>query len=658
MATQWTAWDAPVSDDLPLEEGLTPLAASIFWLAARHDQPRRFVDELLAGLATSWTADYAALVVAERGRWQARGHFGRPRPWPVSFLADVSDRGTAGHVQLPEGTWLATPLDPRHPEELLLFSVTVSLDLAERSRQLAALAPIVLRGLNLVRERNSERRRIRRLEALLEITSQWNQTREMEPLLKSMAETATRLLQADRASIFLWDRSTRTLVGRPALGVEEGELRIPDDSGIVGYVLRTGESRRVDADGPDEINRQVDHKLNYQTRTLLCVPLNGADGQRFGAFEVLNKNEGNFTADDEEALHELAAHAAVALENAQERLELLATRRQFTEQAAQSVRLIGQSPAIEALRAKVNDLAVTDLAVLILGENGTGKEVVSQMIHYWSKRRDKPFIAVNCAAITETLLESELFGHEKGAFTDAHESRAGKFESASGGTLFLDEIGDMSPGGQAKMLRVLEERVVVRVGGSKPIHTDVRVIAATNQDLAGMVRQKKFREDLYYRLNVVTLFLPPLRERGEDALLLAEHFLQDFCQKARRKRAPKFSAEARRRMLTHGWPGNVRELRNLMERLAYLHAADRIEAEDLTLILPPTSDADPLGSLIDQPLAAATDNFQMEYIRKAIGRVRGNMSEAAKLLGLHRSNLYRKMRQLHMEVHEPPRPEG
>ena len=188
------------------------------------------------------------------------------------------------------------------------------------------------------------------------------------------------------------------------------------------------------------------------------------------------------------------------------------------------MQLIGESPAIEALRSTIRRVADTELAILILGENGTGKEVVSQSIHYLSRRRDEPFIAVNCAAITETLLESELFGHEKGAFTDAHESRQGKFELASGGTLFLDEIGDLSLGGQAKLLRVLEEKVVVRVGGSKPIHTDARVIAATNQNLAEMVRQKRFRQDLYFRLNVVTLDLPPLRERGDDVMLAGRAF--------------------------------------------------------------------------------------------------------------------------------------
>jgi Nif-specific regulatory protein len=322
----------------------------------------------------------------------------------------------------------------------------------------------------------------------------------------------------------------------------------------------------------------------------------------------------------------------------------------MADRAAEGVQLLGECPAIEALRGTVRRVADTDLTVLILGENGTGKEVVSQMIHYLSRRRNEPFLAVNCAALTETLLESELFGHEKGAFTDARETRAGKFELASGGTLFLDEIGDMSPGGQAKLLRVLEEKIVVRVGGSLPIHTDARVVAATNQDLAQMVRQRKFREDLYFRLNVVTLELPPLRERGDDLLLLAELFLRDFCAKARRK-APKFTAAARKRLLGHPWPGNVRELRNLMERLAYLSQDDKIDAEDLSFILSPGADSSSIFSL-DLPLANATKKFQSEYIKKHIESARGNMTDAAERLGLHRSNLYRKMRQLDMPVDE------
>ncbi|MBL9125592.1 MAG: sigma-54 factor interaction domain-containing protein, partial [Planctomycetaceae bacterium] len=203
-----------------------------------------------------------------------------------------------------------------------------------------------------------------------------------------------------------------------------------------------------------------------------------------GAFEVINKLAGEFTADDEETLIALAAQASIALENTQERTALVKTQRQLAEQATAGVELIGTSPPIEALRATLGRVADTELAILILGENGTGKEVVARLTHALSRRKLEPFIAVNCAAISETLLESELFGHEKGAFTDAHETRQGKFELAAGGTLFLDEIGDLSLAGQSKLLRVLEEKIIVRVGGSTPIHTDVRVLAATNQPLA------------------------------------------------------------------------------------------------------------------------------------------------------------------------------
>jgi transcriptional regulator with GAF, ATPase, and Fis domain len=438
-------------------------------------------------------------------------------------------------------------------------------------------------------------------------------------------------------------------VGRPALGIPGGELRIPDDRGVVGQVIQSGEPRRVDiATEPQAIDRHVDAQLHYQTRTLLCVPLIGRSGELFGAFELINKISGTFTSEDEKALVELAAHAAVALENAQDRQMLLSANKQIAELAAERVRLIGESPAIDALRSIIRRVADTDLAVLILGENGTGKEVVAQSIHYLSRRRDQPFIPVNCAAIPETLAESELFGHEKGAFTDAREARAGKFELAAGGTLFLDEIGDLSLACQAKLLRVLEEKVLIRVGGSTPIHTEVRVLAATNQNLAEMVREKRFREDLYFRLNVVTLELPALRSRGDDIILLAEHFLTDFCQRARRK-TPKIAAAARKRLLEHPWPGNVRELRNLMERLAYLSGSDAIEAEDLAFILSPRGQT-PLAADFNLPLSQATNQFQSEYIRRLIEQCRGNVSQAAGRLGLHRSNLYRKMRQLGMET--------
>jgi Nif-specific regulatory protein len=506
-------------------------------------------------------------------------------------------------------------------------------------------------GRTAVQQRDRGRRRIERLEKILEISRGWNQTQRTDELLQQIAEASTQLLAAERASIFLWDKANRTLVGRPALGIHDDELRLPDDAGVVGQVIQSGEPRRVDRDEAQrEVDRRVDRKLGFETRNLLCVPLRSARGELFGAFEMLNKIGGDFTEDDQAALSELAVHAAIALENTQHVEKLLRVQRHLTDQAAQRVRMIGECAAIESLRATVSRIADTDLALLILGENGTGKEVVAQLIHYLSHRRDQPLVAVNCAALTETLLESELFGHEKGAFTDAHEARAGKFELASGGTLFLDEIGDMSPGGQAKLLRVIEEKVVVRVGGSRPIHTDARVIAATNQNLARMVRERRFREDLFFRLNVVTLDLPPLRERGEDVLLLAEHFLQEFSVKARRK-PPMLTSAARRRLLSHTWPGNIRELRNQMERLAYLLQGDKIEAEDLSFVLAPDPTSTAIFAL-DQTLNAATRRFQTEYVTRQVAAAADNMTAAAERLGLHRSNLYRKMRQLGMNPGE------
>lgn len=651
-----------LNDGLAVPATLSGVAAELLWQATMAGDTASFLTQALPVTAAAVGADHAALVTASAGRWAVVGAAKGDSPIfadakigtvpgaktgtvPIELLAEVLDRERAAV----RAGWIASPLAPRSAEgEVLIAHLPRPQDSTAALTAIEHLTPVFHQAITAVRRRASQSQRIGRLEAVLEIANQWNQTREVEPLLTQMAEAATRLLGADRASIFIWDRPNHTLVGRPALGIASGELRIPDDRGVVGEVIRTGQPRRADAaTEPEAIDHRVDTQLKYQTRTLLCVPLRGRSGELFGAFELINKLAGSFSQDDEAALTELAAHAAVALENAQDRQQLVSANRQIAEQAAEKVRLIGESPAIEALRSIIRRVADTDLAVLILGENGTGKEVVAQSIHYLSRRRDQPFIAVNCAAIPETLAESELFGHEKGAFTDAREARQGKFELASGGTLFLDEIGDLSLSGQAKLLRVLEEKVLVRVGGSVPIHTDARLLAATNQNLAEMVRAKRFREDLYFRLNVVTLELPPLRERSDDVLLLAEHFLTDFCRRARRK-LPQLTAAARRRLLEHPWPGNIRELRNLMERLAYLSSGDRIEAEDLAFILSPRGQTR-LGADSGLSLADATNRFQADYIRHQIEQSGGNMSLAADRLGLHRSNLYRKMRQLGME---------
>lgn len=616
------------------------LAAELLVDVSETTATGQFLELVLPKLIRACEATTAAIYRPDRGQWNQRFATSSLEGFDTTLLADAVDRDQP----VVNGLWGVAPLVNRSElgDCLAIKFKSPSTDLA----LVDSLAALVGIGLENVRSRQGDMRRVRRLEAILEIAGRWNQNLEMDSLLLQMAETSTRLLESERASIFLWDRTNRILIGRPALGVDGDELRVADDQGIVGEVIQSGELRRVDESEEDAIAREVDRQLGFHTRTLLCVPLRSADGKIVGAFEMINKRQGNFTKEDEAGLVELASHAAIALENTQHFQQVLDSKKQIAQQAAEQVQLIGESVAIEQLRNTVRRVADTDLALLVLGENGTGKEVVSQMVHYLSARRDEPFIAVNCAALTETLLESELFGHEKGAFTDAHEARQGKFELASGGTLFLDEIGDLSLAGQAKLLRVLEEKVVVRVGGSVPIPTDARVIAATNQNLAEMVNQKRFREDLFFRLNVVTLELPPLRNRVDDIMLLAEYFLVDFARKARRP-PPKFTPEAITRMRQHPWPGNVRELRNLMERLAYLTQDDQINAEDLAFILSPDRDSAAAISM-DLSLTDATKQFQSDYIRKHIEAAGGNMSDAARRMGLHRSNLYRKMRQLGM----------
>jgi len=621
------------------------LSTALFRAADTAEDEEAFLDTALEQFAKSTGALTVAVCKGARGKWRLQALYGNDEePLPMEAAATALDTDQA----VASDGWFISPLEHRSARAELLAVRTE--DDGETLRDVDALAALLGQMLSHVRETVSHKRRIRRLEAILEIAGQWRQSLEMHELLQQMAETSTRLLGAERASIFLWDKPNKTLVGRPALGVEGNELRIPDNAGIVGQVVSDGQPRRVDSDRKDEqreIDRSVDEKLNFQTDSLLCIPLRSADGEMLGAFEMINKIDGNFTDDDEQALIELASHAVIALQSSQQYEHLLTSRNQMAEQAAASVQMIGNCEAIDKLRSTVARVANTELAVLILGENGTGKEVISQQIHYLSERRSEPFVAINCAALPDTLLESELFGHEKGAFTDAHDTRTGKFELASGGTLFLDEIGDMSLSGQAKLLRVLEEKVVVRVGGSTPISTDARVIAATNQNLAEMVSKKTFREDLYFRLCVVTVDLPPLRDRDDDVILLAEHFLNDFCLKARRQ-PPTFTAAAKKRLLGHRWPGNVRELRNLMERLAYLSQGDKIDADELAFILSPGQQEKSVLAL-DLPLTDATREFQIEYIKQHIERARGNMTDAAKRLGLHRSNLYRKMKQLDLD---------
>jgi two-component system nitrogen regulation response regulator NtrX len=308
--------------------------------------------------------------------------------------------------------------------------------------------------------------------------------------------------------------------------------------------------------------------------------------------------------------------------------------------------MVGESYAMRQLKEQVEMAAPTNGRVLIYGENGTGKEMVARTIHTLSRRRANAFVEVNCAAIPEELIESELFGHVRGAFTGAVADRRGKFEVADGGTIFLDEIGDMSVKTQAKVLRVLQEQTLEAVGGTTRIRVDARVLAATNKDLQAEIRAGQFREDLYFRLNVIPIFVPALRDRLEDIPLLADHFMAEFAREYGR-RVKSFDAGARSALQQYPWPGNVRELRNVIERLMIMVPGDRISASDLSFLDPsgltrPAMPSDAGGEKLT--LHEARDRFERDLILRTLAEQQGNMSRTADVLGVERSNLYRKMK--------------
>jgi len=358
---------------------------------------------------------------------------------------------------------------------------------------------------------------------------------------------------------------------------------------------------------------------------------------RLGAYDFLEKPL---------SLERVLLTVSHALADRKLREQVRDLRRQFSLDEL----LVGESESMKKLEQQIRSAAPSNSRVLITGENGSGKEIVARTLHRLSQRADAAFIDVNCAAIPEELIESELFGHRKGAFTGAIDDRKGKFELADGGTLFLDEIGDMSLKTQAKVLRVLQEQTFQKVGGQQTITVDVRVIAATNKNLEAEIDIASFRSDLYYRLNVIPIDVPPLRARGNDIVLLAEHFLRRFAAETGTPRK-KLSAGAGAKLRAYHWPGNVRELRNVIERLAILLQSDAIEPEDIQLGTRVPSAPTEIAS--DLTLRAARDEFEKQYILTRLREHAGNVSRTADALGVERSNLYRKLHAYGIRVERP-----
>ncbi len=398
--------------------------------------------------------------------------------------------------------------------------------------------------------------------------------------------------------------------------------------------------------GMDGLEVLTEIKRQYPALPVIMISAygsveNAVKATRLGAYDFIEKPP-----------H--ADKIVLTVKNALELARLTEENRRLRQQAAPPREIIGKSEAIQALREKLRIVAPTNASVLITGENGTGKELVARALHHLSKRSHRPFVEVNCAAIPEDLIESELFGHEKGAFTGATARRQGKFDQAHGGTLFLDEIGDMSLKTQAKILRILEEQRFERVGGSRPLQVDVRIVAATNKNLEEEIEGGRFREDLYHRINVIPLFVPPLRDRIEDIPLLAAHFLAEVA--AENNSPPKRLSEAALEALKHrSWPGNVRELKNFIWRLAILAPGEVIEARDLALALPPAADggeaaaAGPAVLFLEASFREARSRFEREFLRRKLEEHGGNVSATAEAIGLERSHLYRKLRAFGLE---------
>ncbi len=392
------------------------------------------------------------------------------------------------------------------------------------------------------------------------------------------------------------------------------DLRLPDLDGI--GVLETLKSRHPDSG----------------------VIIMTAFGQVESAVEAIRKGATDFLEKPFGSHDKLRFSVRRALEEVKARRELV---RLHQRQGARGVQaLIGESEAIRRLRRLVAQIAVSEArTVLVLGESGTGKELVARALHHESARRALPFVEVNCAAISDGLFESELFGHEKGAFTDALALKKGLMEHADRGTLFLDEIGEMAPASQVKLLRALQEQALRRVGGLRDIKVDVRVVAATNRSLDMLVREGRFREDLFYRVSAIPIVIPPLRERREDILILARHFLATATREAA-KTVKDFTAEAEQRLLAYPWPGNVRELRNVVERAVILHTSGMIDAADVALAPVAAGDlaAPSAGSSLQ-----TLEEIERAHIRAVLGAVRGNRSAAARILGITRQTLRKKI---------------
>ena len=479
------------------------------------------------------------------------------------------------------------------------------------------------------------------IDQLKAISSWVSSVQDLDKLLQLIIESATGVVQAEAASLLLLDPKTNTLYFKVATGAK-GEavkdFRVKIGQGIAGHVAKTGRPLLIaDAQQDERWMREISDSIDYETRSMACAPLK-INKSTIGVIQVINKKDHTqFSQADMEVLEEFSGLAALAIGSARNLEQVRRENIDLKKELGEKHQIIGKSLVLGKVLQDAQKLSRTKTTALIQGESGTGKELLARLIHRESPRKNKPLVVLNCAALPETLLESELFGYEKGAFTGAAGRKLGKFEAAHEGTLFLDEIGEMAPGIQAKLLRVLQEGVFYRVGGTTPITVDVRVLSATNKKLDKEVQAGKFREDLFYRLNVVQLNMPPLRERLEDVPFLTTHFLDVF-KKETGLSGLTISDAAMDKMVHYNWPGNIRELRNAIERAVVMGDGKTIMPEDL-----PISASLPkfAGLKLGLTLEAALNEFKKEFILLNLKHTGGNRSKAAKIMDIQRTYLSR-----------------
>jgi Nif-specific regulatory protein len=487
------------------------------------------------------------------------------------------------------------------------------------------------------------RREVRELSLLFEVSQTLERSMDLGEVLGLVLEAMAEHMGMLRGTITRLNRETREISIETAYGLSASQKqrgRYKLGEGVTGKVVASGQPVAVPriSEEPQFLDRTGARKgLAKKDISFICVPIK-LESETIGALSADRLFAENVSqAEDVRLLRIIASMIAEAVRLRQsaeeERQRLLEENVRLQMELKERFRpanIIGNSKAMQAVYDLIAQVARSDTTVLLRGESGAGKELVAHAIHYNSRRAEKPFVKVNCAALPETIIESELFGHEKGSFTGAIAQRKGRFELATGGTIFLDEIGDLSPATQIRFLRVLQEREFERVGGAETIRTDVRVITATNRNLEALIEEGKFRQDLYYRLNVFPIHVPPLKERKADIMLLADHFVQKH-NEAHGKNVRRISTPAIDMLMAYHWPGNVRELENCIERAVLLSTDDVIHGHHL----PPTlQTAEASGTGLTRTLPEALQALEREMILDALKSSRGNMAKAARALGI------------------------